>query len=503
MRIIIHHPVLLLLGAVVAFRAADARSGQPPPPPPSANWGAPPPPPEKGYLNPLDPTQKVQAAASEAVTSNVASSSDTTPPQSPSSWNPDGDTYAGRNPPEADQRRYPDEDSYYDTSRDDHRPSQDNDYNDNTSTTTETTRTPAKLIEPIEIDPRDSKHVPIHYNFGGKDYEAAKPKANGKRGFFFGRRRNNDDNEDSKEKEDSRDDAPSIPRDRRLDRDAPRRRGGDDFEQRRRREEDRNRRRGRYDDEDRRGGKYDYEDRDRRENDDYYRDTNNNNDKDQVPSYASARRDVITRYQSTATGKLMLTLSCGMVGSIVGAFLGKSILNRPVGMAMTWSVIFIIVTLLRNPYGELVRALGMSIILALQRTTSIRRRYPTWRHIKASLGATERRPFPPASNPWSYEPRRDFDPEFRMLFTVIAMAFVGSTCGGSVPLIPTWIGSLVGAGFFGLSTTMQSARVSLCCLYILLKVAGVFPLSNNCAFAMICSVLFCFVLTCLFIEREI
>ena len=491
--------LLLLLVGSVAFHTGDASSnnGPPPPPPPSSKWRAtPPPPPEKGYVNPLDPTQKLQAsasaAASEAIDSNMAAGSDTSPPPPQSSlsssWNQEGNSYPGisRTSSEADKRRNPEDEIYYDDNeRGDNRqappPSNSDDHTStelSSSTTTKTTtRTPTK-IQPIEIDPRDSKHVPIHYNFG-KDDVGKKPTKKGRRGFFFGRRQNDDkdddDNNDTKEREErtNMDGFPSSStRDRLVDRDAPRRRVGDDFEQRRRDEEEdpsfRGRRRGRYDDEDSRGGKY-YEDdsRDRRREDDVYRSENNDREKDRRPQYASARRDVITRYQSTATGKLMLTLSCGLVGSIVGAFLGKSILNRPVGMALTWSVIFIVCTLLRNPYGELVRALGMSIILALQRTTSIRRRYPTWRHIKASLGASERRPFPPTSNPWSYEPRRDFDPEFRMLFTVIAMAFVGSTCGGSVPLIPTWIGSLVGAGFFGLSTTMQSARVSLCCLCII------------------------------------
>ena len=138
-------------------------------------------------------------------------------------------------------------------------------------------------------------------------------------------------------------------------------------------------------------------------------------------------------------------------------------MNNPLPLAGLFYGIFLVCTLIRNPYGELVRALGMSLILALQRTRFIRRRYPTWRHVKASLGATPRRPFPPSANPWNYQPRDDRDPEFRMLFAVIAMAFVGSTCGGSLPLIPTWMGSLAGAGFFGLGTTLQNARVRKMC----------------------------------------
>lgn len=103
----------------------------------------------------------------------------------------------------------------------------------------------------------------------------------------------------------------------------------------------------------------------------------------------------------------------------------------------------------------------MALILALRRTRYIRKSYPTWCHVKASIRAVDRQPFPPTANPWAYRPEREDDPEFRMLYTVIAMAFVGSTCGGNVPLIPTWMGSLAGAGFFALSTTMNSPRVSM------------------------------------------
>lgn len=123
---------------------------------------------------------------------------------------------------------------------------------------------------------------------------------------------------------------------------------------------------------------------------------------------------------------------------------------------------FIFCNFLRNPYGEFVKALGMALILALQRTRYIRRSYPTWCHVKASLRAGDRRPFPPTvdvDSPWAYRPTRRSDPDFRMLYSLIAMAFVGSTCGGNLPLIPAWMGSLVGAGFFALSTTINSPRV--------------------------------------------
>ena len=108
---------------------------------------------------------------------------------------------------------------------------------------------------------------------------------------------------------------------------------------------------------------------------------------------------------------------------------------------------------MRNAYGELVRALGMSLILALQRTTRIRKSYPTGRHIRSSLGMAPRRPFP------SRQQQENGD--YPNLFVLIAMGFMGSLCGGNLPLLPTWIGSLAGAGTFVLSTTPPTAQVSV------------------------------------------
>ena len=447
-----------------AVHASHNNAGNP-------GWrGTPPPPPADGYKNPLldrnqppstdttvDPLLAVQddhlTTAAEGVPPPPPSW-DTNVPHNEMNYRQD-DGYHSPGPPppppdsqgDFDSTRYggddddDDDDDSYHGKHGHHQPPPPPPSDKSSS------QHPRAPIKPIDIDPRDSKYVPIHYNFG----KEPEPKA--KKGFFFARRRrrrkDNDNDTDNDDKDPFARTARMAGDDNEVVPETFSPISGD-FEQRRR-DEERRRRPGRYEENDDRYGSTDGRDSSRRLRE---------GDDDTIPQYASARRDVITLYQSTATGKLLLTLSCGLAGSIVGAFLGKSILNRPWGLASTFCGIFLFCTLLRNPYGELVRALGMAIILALQRTTSIRRRYPTWRHIKASLGATERRPFPPTTNPWSYQPRRDTDPEFRMLYTVIAMAFVGSTVGGSVPLIPTWIGSLAGAGFFGLSTTMTSSRVS-------------------------------------------
>jgi len=153
-------------------------------------------------------------------------------------------------------------------------------------------------------------------------------------------------------------------------------------------------------------------------------------------------------------GRLTLRTSSALVGMAIGSFLGQSLFGTPRTIGIICSVCFVILTVFRGPYGELSKALGLTLIFVWQRTFRIRRRYPTWPHIKSSLGITARRPFPRNDDYQSGEVSK--------IYTLIAMALVGSTCGGSLPLLPTWIGGLGGAGLFVTGTLLPSARGDLC-----------------------------------------
>ena len=123
--------------------------------------------------------------------------------------------------------------------------------------------------------------------------------------------------------------------------------------------------------------------------------------------------------------------------------------------------------------GELSRALGLSLILVLQRTQRIRREYPTWRYVAASLGigrgggeavdargrplGPRPRPFPPARDPWRYAPRSSRDPDFNMIYAMISTALVGSAVGGNMPAIPSSVGALIGAASFAFACTWKNS----------------------------------------------
>ena len=139
-------------------------------------------------------------------------------------------------------------------------------------------------------------------------------------------------------------------------------------------------------------------------------------------------------------------------------------MNDPLMMSIVMSSLLLVAGFLRNDYGELSRALGLALVLTLQRTGSVRREYPTLPHLKAMVRQGPRRPFPPVEDggsPWRYEPTYQDDPEFKMTYALLAMSLVGSFCGGNVPILPAWMGGILGAVTFASATTGSNARGDL------------------------------------------
>lgn len=172
-----------------------------------------------------------------------------------------------------------------------------------------------------------------------------------------------------------------------------------------------------------------------------------------LPKFATPRQDAVGRYMSTFKGRLSLRTSSTMVGLALGGFVGKSLFNTP-SFSIPAGLLFLILTFFRNPYGELARALGLTLIFVWQRTFQIRKRYATWPHVKASLGMSTRRPFPRNDD---FQSR-----EISYVYTLLAMAFVGSAAGGNLPLVPTWMGALGGATMLVFASTLRNARGDLC-----------------------------------------
>jgi hypothetical protein len=194
----------------------------------------------------------------------------------------------------------------------------------------------------------------------------------------------------------------------------------------------------------------------------------------QMPKFASARQDVVTRYiMESYWNRCSITLGSAMVGCLVTAFLGQSLLGHvpSVSIIIATSILFSILTWLRNNiYGELIRAISLTIIFSFQRSIQIRNQYPAHQYLyNAIIGDTttnvkrRRQPFPPTNNPWTWSSNNeDDDIEFQMIPTVIAMAFIGSVIGTNLPILPSSFGALLGAATFAYTTTLSSSRGDLC-----------------------------------------
>lgn len=187
-------------------------------------------------------------------------------------------------------------------------------------------------------------------------------------------------------------------------------------------------------------------------------------DDDERYRTTSPRRDAVTTYMSTRRGAIKVHIGSIIVGATMGGFLGKSLLNDPVLMSVLVASLLFVAGFLRNDYGELSRALGLAFVLTFERTGFARKEYPTVPHLKAMIRQGPRRPFPPVedgSSPWKYEPVYRDDPEFKMTYALLAMMLVGSFCGGNVPILPAWMGGIIGAVTFASFTTGANARGDL------------------------------------------
>ena len=146
--------------------------------------------------------------------------------------------------------------------------------------------------------------------------------------------------------------------------------------------------------------------------------------------------------------------------------MGQSMFHNWKSMALSFGFLFWVMSMLRNDYGEMSRALGLGLIYLLQRTKAVRKQYKTGAHVQSMCRLGPRRPFPPLmddgeENPWRYVPKSRNDPEFEMAKALLCVVLIGSVFGGNVPLIPTWMGSAGGAAAFAMFGMGKNARGDL------------------------------------------
>jgi len=200
---------------------------------------------------------------------------------------------------------------------------------------------------------------------------------------------------------------------------------------------------------------------------------------------------MLAQHKSTKKGSFSIILSSTFVGATLGLLLAKATHNilPSTFTSMILASLFLILSLAKfkppsdgnadksptNPFSLFVQTLGFTLVLLMQRTSEIRTQFPTRPHLSNMIrpNSYPRRPFPPISeedmedgndNPWRYQLRQEdsvYMEQYSMIKIFLSMAFLGAICGGNLPLIPTWIGGLLGAAVFCYWTTLRNSKGDL------------------------------------------
>lgn len=73
-------------------------------------------------------------------------------------------------------------------------------------------------------------------------------------------------------------------------------------------------------------------------------------------------------------------------------------------MSLLGLILGLVLSVAKGSFGDLFRAMGLALILALRRSQRLSADYPVLPYLRRALVMAPRRPFPPAENPWAYRP---------------------------------------------------------------------------------------------------
>ena len=178
----------------------------------------------------------------------------------------------------------------------------------------------------------------------------------------------------------------------------------------------------------------------------------------------AAALDPVDLYCTRFVGKMAVTLAAGVVGTGMGLALSASAFHRPAAFALGGLGLGLFLSLLKNDFGDLFRALGLLVIYLLERQRQAGQAYSALGQLRPMVRLAPRRPFPPVENPWAYVRASPSDIEFSMTKTLVAVVFVGALYGYllsnflSLFFLPAWLLALAGGGVGGYTATLRDGR---------------------------------------------
>lgn len=193
-------------------------------------------------------------------------------------------------------------------------------------------------------------------------------------------------------------------------------------------------------------------------------DRDNGADEDRLPRVT----DLTEIYTTSVMSQLSVAASAGVCLSILSTIFMKMVLNFSHPTVVTiLSLSFAAMSFRKGEVAELSKALGVFFILLLRQSKLAGTCTTVAAQFKAALVLSNRKPFPPAENPWSYVYNPDLpgSVDFKMMnclvFIVFGGAFLGWSVARSIPLFPGWLGALLLASCCGYLGTVRDPRGDL------------------------------------------
>jgi len=146
--------------------------------------------------------------------------------------------------------------------------------------------------------------------------------------------------------------------------------------------------------------------------------------------YTPEPLDAVASMRQSFPGKVAVALAAGAWGAGFASAMSASTLNKPVAAAAAGVTVGVLFSFMSGNFGELLRALAVSLLLTLQRSGTLKQQYPLLTQVKAMV-VRRRRRFPPNApkSLWKYSPSPANPVQFSMSRTILAAGFLGCMMG--------------------------------------------------------------------------
>lgn len=172
------------------------------------------------------------------------------------------------------------------------------------------------------------------------------------------------------------------------------------------------------------------------------------------------QKRIVEKYTKSLPSLVLVACSSSVFVYLASTMLLNFMLsNAPLYATLALAAAGFLATYVPGEAGTFSRSSGVFLLLLAQRASLHAFLGRLVRQLLALIKITRRAGFPSLEDPWRYRPRGPKDIDFNMTSVMIASVLLGGllgwSIGRSIPLLPTWIGTLTGVGFLAYFCTLQ------------------------------------------------